>query len=61
MNLISTFWFCFRLLALGILSWAATGCGSLTGEDPNMSPVPHAQPANWEGQVPGFNGMGGAR
>jgi|GEM_PF-6660807 len=55
MNMISAFWFCLRLLVLGALAWTISGCGSLTGEDPNMSPVPQAQPAGWENQVPGFN------
>lgn len=58
MKSVATFGFIIRLLVLGTMVAAATGCASLTDEDPNMTPVPHSQPASWEGQVPGFNNMG---
>ena len=43
-------------LLLGLL--ALGGCAVLN-EDPNEQQLPWAQPANWEGQVPGMPTRGG--
>ena len=43
------------LALFGSLLLALSGCGTLN-EDENMSNIPHARPANWEGTVPGMPG-----
>lgn len=45
------FWLLVGLFAMG-------GCAVLN-EDPNEAQLPWAQPANWEGQVPGMPTRGG--
>lgn len=37
-----------------------TGCNILD-EDPNESQLPHAQPAGWEGTIPGMPTQGSGR
>jgi hypothetical protein len=50
----------FLFIAIAATLLGLVGCGSIESEKPSDSTLPQAQPASWQGGLPGMGQQGGS-